>query len=122
MNWANYPNFKKDEFDCKHTGKNEMQPDFMTKLQAMRTEAGFPFRITSGYRDATHPVEAKKTAPGWHSRGRAADIACDANTAHRIVSLACKHGFTGIGVSQRAGQPRFVHVDTRDTAPIIYGY
>jgi len=122
MNWSDYPNFSKAEFDCKHTGKNEMQPDFMAKLQAMRTEAGFAFRVTSGYRDPTHPQEAKKAAPGWHSKGRAVDIACDATTAHRLLVLACKHGFTGIGLSQREGKPRFIHLDTRHTTPVAYGY
>jgi hypothetical protein len=38
MNWNDYPNFSKEEFDCKHSGKNEMKPDFMDMLQDLRTK------------------------------------------------------------------------------------
>lgn len=120
--WSIYPNFSKKEFDCSKTGKNFMQPEFMDRLQAMRTEAGFPFKITSGYRDITHPVEAAKQAPGQHNKGLAADIACDPQTAHKLVKLALKHGFTGIGISQCQGRPRFIHLDIRTTAPVFYSY
>lgn len=33
--WSKYPNFKQSEFDCKETGENDMQPEFMDKLQAL---------------------------------------------------------------------------------------
>ena len=122
LNWDKYPNFTEQEFDCKHTGLNFMQPDFMQKLQSLRTEYGKPMKITSGYRDATHPQEIKKAAPGQHSQGLAADIACTATEAHQIVKLAMKHGFTGVGVSQRNGIPRFIHLDLRAGTPVLYGY
>lgn len=120
--WSKYPNFAKSEFDCKHTGKNDMQPDFMETLQKLRTACGFSFKITSGYRDPSHPQEAKKASPGQHSKGLAADIACDAQIAHEIVRHALALGFTGVGISQREGIPRFVHVDMRKTGHVIYGY
>jgi zinc D-Ala-D-Ala carboxypeptidase len=120
--WSKYPNFNKSEFDCSKTGKNFMQPEFMDRLQAMRTEAKFPFQITSGYRDITHPVEAAKPKPGQHNHGLAADIACTPDTAYKLIKLALKHGFTGIGVSQKQGIPRFVHIDLRDSLPVVYSY
>lgn len=120
--WSAYPNFSKAEFDCRHTGRNDMQPEFMSKLQQLRNACGFPFRVTSGYRDRTHPEEAKKAAPGQHSLGLAADIACDSSTAHEIVRQALALGFTGIGISQRGDLPRFVHLDMRKGKPVIYGY
>ena len=43
MNWDDYPNFTRQEFECAHCGKAEMDELFMTKLQAIRTRADFPF-------------------------------------------------------------------------------
>ena len=31
--WASYKYFKKEEFDCQHTGNNLMQHPFMEKLE-----------------------------------------------------------------------------------------
>lgn len=122
LDWSLYPNFKKSEFDCTATGKNDMQPTFMAKLQSLRAAYGKPMIITSGFRDITHPKEAKKAEPGQHSKGLAADIACGADEAFKIVSLAFRHGFTGVGISQRIGQPRFVHLDLRAGQPVLYSY
>jgi zinc D-Ala-D-Ala carboxypeptidase len=120
--WSLYPNFSKAEFDCKHTGRNAMQRRFMYALQELRTEYGRPMQVTSGYRDPTHPVEAKKTKPGYHTQGLAVDIGCHSHEAYKIIELAFQHGFTGIGVSQKGGLARFVHLDMRDDTPRIYSY
>jgi len=73
-------------------------------------------RVTSGYRCAKHPVEAKKAAPGAHASGCACDIGVDGADAHRLVALAFKAGFVGIGVNQK-GTGRFIHLDTLKTRP-----
>ena len=52
-----------------------MDPEFIHNLDTLRERVGFPFRITSGWRDATHPVEARKEKPGTHNQGIACDIA-----------------------------------------------
>jgi uncharacterized protein YcbK (DUF882 family) len=100
--WDKYPNFKKAEFDCKHTGENNMQHEFMQKLQAIRTEFGKSIQITSGFRSVKHPVEARKThSHGEHTQGNCADIACtNSNDRFRLISLALKHGVTRIGVAK----------------------
>ena len=110
MNWDDYPNFSKAEFDCKHTGKNEMKPEFLELLQELRTQYGKPIIINSGYRDPSHPVEFRKNSPGTHSLGLAADIRCQGEEAYRILDLAFKLGFCGIGVKQH-GLYRFIHLD-----------
>lgn len=106
MNWNDYPNFEAREFNCKHTGHNRMDANFMARLQALRTEYGKPMVVTSGYRDPSHPVEAKKRKPGTHAKGRAVDIACYGAEAFKLVQLAQKHGFAGIGVARN-----FIHLD-----------
>jgi uncharacterized protein YcbK (DUF882 family) len=126
VNWGKYPNFKKTEFDCSHTGANEMQDEFMNLLQQLRTQYGKPLKITSGYRDKTHPVEAKKTVRGAHNYGMAVDIAIDRAEAYKVLGIAIKLGFTGIGIKQH-GEGRFIHLDTipnnsEQPRPTIWGY
>ena len=110
MNWDLYPNFTEAEFRCRHTGRCEMHPDFMARLQRLRAIYGRPMRITSGYRDPSHPAEARKATTGAHAMGRAADIAVQGADAVRLIVLAAEVGMTGIGVQQR-GDGRFIHVD-----------
>jgi len=112
IDWARYPNFSKDEFACKHTGFCNMDPKFLEKLQGLRLAYGRPMAVTSGYRHPTHPLEAAKPTPGTHAKGIAADIRVGpGEDVWDIVFLAMNHGFTGIGVSQRQGKPRFIHLD-----------
>lgn len=110
IDWSDYPNFKASEFACKHTGKNLMTKEFMDRLQKMRTAYGKPMRITSGYRDRTHPIEAKKATAGAHTTGMACDVAVQGADALRLIQLALMYGFTGIGVQQKGGG-RFIHLD-----------
>lgn len=110
MDWSAYPNFSESEFRCKHTGECRMDPAFMRRLQLLRTYYGKPMAITSGYRHATHPVEARKSRPGAHATGRACDVAVRGEDAHKLIGLAISLGFTGIGVQQK-GATRFIHLD-----------
>lgn len=106
--WQVYrPFFNKADFDCKHTGQNEMKHEFMEVLINIRKEYNKPMRVTSGYRHPTHPVEARKTnSNGEHTQGRCCDIAC-VNGADRfeIVRIALKHGITRIGIAKN-----FIHL------------
>ncbi len=110
LSWAKYPNFTASEFRCKHTGKLEMDANFMERLQALRAEYGKPMAISSGYRHETHPIEAAKETPGAHSTGRACDVRVMGGDALNLIALAVKNGFTGVGVKQKGGQ-RFLHLD-----------
>ena len=100
--WTKYPNFTKQEFDCKATGENNMQHEFMEKLQKVRVAYNKSMKITSGFRSVKHPIEAKKThSNGEHTQGYCADIYCD-NGADRytLISLALANGITRIGVAK----------------------
>ena len=112
--------FTLEEFACKETDENEISEEFVHALDALRHEAGFPFVITSGYRSPRHSLEAKKpNGGGQHTTGRAADIAVsDGDQRYRLVAAAIKLGFSGIGIPKSG----FVHVDTRTTTPVIWGY
>ena len=123
MDWSKYPNFSEDEFRCSHTGKCEIEPAFMDKMQSLRTKYGKAMTITSGYRHETHPIEARKERAGMHTKGIAADIACNGQEAYHIMKLAFDLGFTGIGVAQK-GHSRFIHLDifTKPPRANIWSY
>lgn len=113
-----YKYFKLDDFKCQETGENEIDEDFVRKLDELREACGFPFVITSGYRSPKHSIEAKKTKPGTHAQGIAADIrTTSGQQRHKIIKAAMIMGFNGIGVAKG-----FVHVDTRKSSPVVWSY
>jgi uncharacterized protein YcbK (DUF882 family) len=117
MNWIDYePYFRKLEFTCSHTGKCEMQKPFMDRLLKLRIAFGKPMSISSGYRDKTHPIEARKDTTGAHTTGRACDVAIRGADALQLIHLAVMYGFTGIGVNQKGGS-RFIHLDDLTGSP-----
>jgi len=96
-----------------------MDPEFLENLDRLREICGFPFRITSGWRDATHPVEARKEKPGTHQQGIAADIAVT-NGLDRLTLVreaVRMDSFNGIGIGDG-----FVHLDGRKTTPVMWTY
>lgn len=111
--------FRLEEFNCTHTNLNFMDSTFLEQLDELRERVGFPMIVTSGYRDATHPAEARKEKPGTHNQGIAADIKVS-NGFERmnIVHEAIKMGvFNGIGIHKD-----FIHLDTRTTTPVLWSY
>ncbi|QDP65686.1 MAG: putative peptidase M15 [Prokaryotic dsDNA virus sp.] len=124
MDWSQFKNFSEDEFKCQHTGHSGMDEEFLKKLQSLRTLYNKPMRITSGFRHPTHPIEKKKSKPGAHSTGHACDIACSGKEAFELIVLGLRVGMTGIGVSQRRGLPRFIHLDDiiKRPRPNIWSY
>ncbi len=105
-------------FACPHTGFPGIQYRFVHRLDQLRHKAGFPFVITSGYRSPDHPEEAWKEVPGTHGQGIAADIKVSGGAQrYELVRAAIELGFTGIGV-----HTDFVHVDTRESTPVLWGY
>lgn len=105
--WKRYHNFSKAEFDCKETGENNMQHEFMMILQYIRTDYAKPMTITSGFRSTKHSIEAKKThSNGEHTQGNCADIACtNSSDRYKLIALALNHGITRIGIAKN-----FIHL------------
>ena len=110
--------FKIKEFDCQETGNNQMDTRFLELLDELRHKCDFPFHITSGYRDPKHSIEAKKDKPGTHTQGIAADIrSISASERYTLLFTAFNMGFNGIGIAKT-----FIHVDIRDTTPVVWTY
>ena len=115
--------FALSEFNCQETNENEMNDEFLRKLDELRKACGFPFVITSGYRSPNHTIERAKRKPGTHAQGIAADIrAIGGKEKYEIIKQAIALGFAGIGV---AGT--FIHVDDRsvtnsNSKPVMWTY
>ena len=128
-----YKYFTEAELACSHCNKQGINEQFMLKIESLREQLGFPFIVTSGYRCEQHPIEARKTAAGAHTTGRAIDIAVSGESAYKLISGALNvgttsqsAGFTGVGVNQK-GHSRFIHLDdiensTTRPRPWVWSY
>jgi zinc D-Ala-D-Ala carboxypeptidase len=110
--WSKYaPYFTRAEFACKHTGRCDMDEEFMNWLLQLRLYYGRPIKVRSGFRDPSHPVEAKKGhGNGEHTKGRCLDVLVEGEEAFLLVSAALSRGARRIGVSQKPGLGRFIHI------------
>ena len=99
----------------------DLEPRFLEVLLEIEKELGYEIIITSGYRGADHPIEAKKpNGPGVHSLGLAADIASVGGTpTYDLVAAAIKVGVKRIGISRKSN---FVHIDIADKVTSIWTY
>lgn len=120
--------FDLSEFTCRcGCGTNEMQSDFIDKLDELREAVGFRLRVTSGYRCPSHNQRVSSTGlRGPHTTGRAVDFAVDRERAFSVLEWIEVFGFTGIGVNQK-GNSRFIHLDDLPEAggrprPTVWSY
>ncbi len=115
IDWAKYPNFSREELQCKYTKECDMHPVMMDLLQSIRDELEQPIFLSSGFRSVKHPVEQEKDKPGEHTLGMAVDILCYGARALQIIKLAQARDIKRIGVHQK-GNPngRFVHIGIAD--------
>ncbi len=123
LDWSKYPNFTEAEFACRcGCGAADMDPDFMDRLQAIRTAFGKPMVISSGFRCEEYNSRIGSKYPE-HVMGMAADIPCVNPEAAELDELRVFHGMPRFGISQRKGRPRFVHIGgSLDLPKAIWGY
>lgn len=109
MNWDDYNNFDKWEFDCSHSHENKMQESFLRVLQAIRVDYNKAMGVTSGYRHPTHPKEIIKPVPGEHTKGVCADIAVSGFDLIDLLTIARNHDINRIGIAHN-----FLHLGIGD--------
>ena len=86
--------------------EDNMNVDFLNKLDEAREYANIPFIINSAYRSPTHR-ESLKNPTSSHIKGLAVDISVkDSVTRFKVLDALIAVGFTRIGI---AGT--FIHVD-----------
>lgn len=112
MTWR-WPNFTPEELRCRGTGELAMDDEFMDRLQALRETLGFALPVSSGYRTPEYNARASGTGlHGPHTTGHAVDIVISGPRVVRLVSVALRLGFTGVGVKQSGDHAgRFIHLD-----------
>ena len=114
--------FNRTELTCTHTGLCRMDPCFMEVLEDVRRIYDKPMVLSSAYRELSHPVEARKSAPGMHALGRAVDVLVSGSDAQVLLGILCNHvKVGGVGINQKGASGRFIHLDNRET-PATWSY
>tara|TARA_R110000803_G_scaffold81459_1_gene147416 strand:- start:267 stop:590 length:324 start_codon:yes stop_codon:yes gene_type:complete len=86
--------------------EENMDVDFLAKLDKAREYANIPFIINSAYRSPSHPESIKRPTSS-HIKGLAVDISAkDSRQRFLILDALIAVGFSRIGI---AGT--FIHVD-----------
>ena len=86
--------------------EQNMDEDFLSKLDEAREFAGIPFVINSAYRSPEHPLSIKNPTSS-HIKGLAVDIkATDSSTRFKVIEALVSVGFTRLGIADT-----FIHVD-----------
>ena len=87
--------------------EENMNVDFLAKLDEAREYANIPFIINSAYRSPEHPLSIKNPSSS-HIKGLAVDISAkDSRTRFLIVDALLAVGFNRIGIADT-----FIHVDS----------
>tara|TARA_R110000822_G_scaffold106754_7_gene235133 strand:+ start:619 stop:990 length:372 start_codon:yes stop_codon:yes gene_type:complete len=111
--------FKYIEFDSPDlpgSGKEFMSCVFLELLDKARSEAGIPFKITSGFRTPEYNYQLKSrgypaSINSEHLKGLAADIAVTSPANRLIIIEALLYvGFRRLGIGKN-----YIHVDLSTT-------
>ena len=98
----------------------QMDPDFLKRLDEAREIAGFPFVLNSAYRSKEYEIQKKgRSGTSSHTKGVAVDISCLTGPYRlRMVLALIQAGFRRIGIAKT-----FIHVDSDpDKDPSIWIY
>lgn len=107
--WDDIRHFNKEEFACPCCGKDDIDMDFVNRLDEARNLSGIAYKINSGVRCEKHNKEVGSTSRN-HLDSKAADIsALTGYVRGRILRGLYGAGFRRIGISKT-----FIHVDSMD--------
>ena len=124
----NFRYFSDDEFVSIGSDASRMSVDFMDRLSSLRGEINQPLPLTSAWRSEGRNRQVGGAEKSSHLYGRAVDLRVHGDTAYRVVAMAKRYGFTGVGIHQRGiVQGRFIHLDDMEFAagrprPTIWSY
>jgi zinc D-Ala-D-Ala carboxypeptidase len=100
-----WPDFKLQEFACRHCGETYFHSDFFDRLQRARSIIGRPFVILSGHRCALHNAHVGGAPLSQHLT-LAVDISAYGHDRLSLLKACQRAGFTGFGYYQT-----FLHID-----------
>ena len=88
--------------------EDNMDVDFLAKLDKAREYADLPFIINSAYRSPEHNAKVGGKPGSSHIKGLAVDISAkDSRTRFLVLDALFAVGFTRIGIADS-----FIHVDS----------
>lgn len=109
--------FSKAETSCQCGCGTDLTDKAKFDFDQLRVEFDAPLKMTSGARCPAHNQKVSTTGPnGPHTTREAADFAVSGADAHKLLTIAMRRGYTGIGINQKGGA-RFIHLDRLTTAP-----
>jgi len=100
-----WPNFDPSEFSCRHCGETFYWPEFLDKIQTVRSELRRPLVILSGHRCALHNARVGGAPFSQHLK-LAADISTLGHDRRKLLRACRNAGFTGFGFYNT-----FLHID-----------
>lgn len=107
--------FREEEFQkaTPPCSLEDMNEEFMQKLDDARTLCSYPFVVNSAFRSKDFEKSKGRTGSSSHCKGLAIDISCLTSVARlkMILSLLAV-GFRRIGI-----YPTFLHVDMDTSKP-----
>ena len=116
--------FSLAETECKCGCGTDLTDTFKQQCDELREAYGAPLTMTSGARCGSYNQKVSDTGPqGPHTTGGAADFAVARGDAFKLLGIAFRLGFTGIGIRQK-GEGRFIHLDklTAPPRPNVWSY
>jgi len=123
-----YDFFADHEFERIGSDPSKMNAAFMEKLVELRRALGEPLGMNSAWRSVERNQQAGGAKNSPHLYGKAVDLRVHGDTAFRVVTMAEKFKFTGIGVRQKGPMAsRFIHLDDMEFSdthyrPTIWSY
>lgn len=117
---SNYKFFKPEEFKkcIPACSIDQMDEDFMQKLDDARTLCSYAFVLNSAYRSPEYERAHGRTGTSSHTKGLAVDISCLTSRCRAQMLLALfSVGFRRIGI-----YPTFLHVDSDIDKPVSVWY
>jgi len=100
-----WPNFKAEELSCSHCGEYYHWPEFLDRLQHVRTLLGEPVRLNSAHRCRLHNARVGGAPLSQHKK-LAVDISIRGKDPKKVLKAAIEAGFRGYGFYNT-----FLHVD-----------
>jgi len=107
--------FDRKEFSCScGCGFDDVDNNFIQRLQWARDNAGIPFKITSGCRCPAHNKKVGGKNTSDHVTGEGADVEVIGSMSRFIIiDAAIRAGFKRIGIGKT-----FIHLGTNHNNPI----
>lgn len=116
--------FKPEEFQkcIPKCSIDDMNVDFLQRLDAVRASCGVIFRLNSAFRSPAYDRSKGRSGKGFHTLGRAVDIDCRNSAKRAMIISACLEFGLSCGVSST-----FIHVDDRNVfdgypEPLVFLY